>query len=95
MSNSTNLLGPYDHLTTSEKTAIACAIPHDVKSRLFDNLLPLRGSCDKVLTRIIFILDGYAQLHPTAFDGTNNELLVNSLFNSITNHLRNTPPAEL
>ncbi len=95
MSTSTNLLGPYDHLSTSDKTAISCAIPLDVKSRLFDELLPLRGSCDKILSRIIFLLDTYTTIHADEFSREDTELLVNNFFNSITEHLRKTPPHSL
>lgn len=95
--HSTRLVGPYDHLSITDKSNISCTIPHEVKRRLFIDFLPFRGSVDKILTRSIYLVDGYIQMHP----GTHNlapdtrELLISNLYNAIIDYIITLTPAQL
>lgn len=97
MSLSTSILGPYDDLTTSEKMLISAAIPPDVRERLFTYFLPRRGALDKVVSRVIYLLDVYLDLHPelSKFNEYDREVIVNKFYNEITLFLRDLDPRKL
>lgn len=94
---STTLLGPYDNLTTSDKTMVSGALPHAVRDRLFFLYLPRRGAIDKVITRVLYLLDAYITTHPELeeFDEFTREQIVNNFFNSITSHLQTLKPTDI
>jgi len=87
--HSTSLLGPYDHLTTADKICVSALVPLDVKNRLFIDLLPFRGACDKILTRCLYMFDGFFQLNPqlAALEPELRELVVNNMLNALIDHL--------
>lgn len=91
MSFSTALLGPWDNMSTAEKQLISVAIPPEVKERLFVDLLPRRGSVDKLLARLLYLVDAYVCEHADRINGLDQyerEAFVNQLLNSFVTHLQ-------
>ena len=90
MSFSTALLGPWDNVSTADKQLISVAIPPDVKERVFTVLLPRRGSVDKLLARLLFLVDAYVAQNPDILelDPSQREETVNNLLNSFVDHLQ-------
>lgn len=98
MSFSTSLLGPWDDMSTSHKQLISVAIPPEVKDRLFTKTLPRRGSVDKLLARLIYMVDAYIFTHQTlvaTLSPAEREVFVNNLLNSFIPHLQNLDPKSL
>lgn len=91
MSYSTALLGPWDNISTAHKQLISVAIPPEVKDRLFNVLLPRRGCVDKLLARLIYLVDAYVEQNPVIheMDANAREDIVNNLLNSFVDHLQN------
>lgn len=89
MSLSTQLLGPYDDIATSEKCVVSAAIPPEVKERLFADFLTRRGCVDKVITRQLFVIDAYLCKYPhlQQLEDAEKEKLINNLLNSIVEHV--------
>lgn len=50
----TKIVGPYDHLPTSEKVRIQVGIPKDIVDAFFTSLLPRHGAQDKILSCAFF-----------------------------------------
>jgi hypothetical protein len=94
---STTLLGPYDGIGSMEKTIVSAAVPEDVKRRLFVDLLPRRGAVDKVLCRMLFLIDAYTCEHPGVLDldETSREAFVNSLLNKLSDVLVTLSPEDI
>ncbi len=97
MSLSTSLLGPYDDVSTGDKTIVSAAIPPDVKERLFVDLLPRRGSVDKLIARQLHRVDAYFCVHPELASLTDDmkEKVVNTLLNCFVDMLDELDPKQL
>ncbi len=95
--HSTALVGPYDHLATSDKTVISSLIPRETHNRLFKEFIPRRGSVDKVISRFIYALDGFVAHHApmSDFPVTVRELIINNLINSFIDTVINIDPTTL
>lgn len=97
MSFSTALLGPWDNISTADKQLISVAIPPEVKERLFTVFLPRRGSVDKLLARLVFLVDAYLVEYPQLgeFDANAREEIVNNLLNTFVDHLQQLEPKNI
>ena len=95
--HSTQLIGPYDHLSAIDKTTVSCMCPIEVKRRLFTDLFPLRGVTDKYLCRCVYMLDGYMNLHPelSEYSPELREHFLNELLNALIDHLLTLDPEKL
>jgi hypothetical protein len=94
---STTILGPYDDVSTGEKTIVSAAIPPEVKERLFVDFLPRRGAVDKLITRQLYSIDAFLCKHPTliSLDETVREEVVNNLLNKLVDFLDELKPETL
>jgi hypothetical protein len=94
---STALVGPYDHLSSLDKTVVSALIPRETHNRLFKEFIPRRGSVDKVITRFIYALDGFVAHHApmSDFPVTVRELIINNLLNAFIDHVINIDPTTL
>lgn len=97
MSLATTLLGPYDDLSTTDKTLVSAAIPPDVKERLFIDLLPRRGGVDKLIARLLYNVDAYFCKHPQllSLEDEMKELVVSNLLNEMVSYLDELDPKTL
>ena len=91
MSFSTALLGPWDDISTAHKQLVSVAIPPEVKERLFTVFLPRRGNVDKLIARLIYLVDAYLVNNPHLgeFDANTREEIINNLLNTFVDHLQN------
>jgi hypothetical protein len=94
MSFSTSLLGPWDDISTAHKQLVSVAVPPEVKERLFTVFLPRRGNVDKLIARLIYLVDAYLVNNPHLgeFDANTREEIVNNLLNTFVDHLQNLDP---
>jgi hypothetical protein len=94
---STALVGPYDHLSSPDKTVVSALIPRETHNRLFKEFIPRRGSVDKVITRFIYALDGFVAHHApmSDFPVTVRELIINNLLNAFIDHVIHIDPTTL
>tara|TARA_R110000772_G_scaffold266171_1_gene388281 strand:+ start:1967 stop:2212 length:246 start_codon:yes stop_codon:yes gene_type:complete len=49
----TNLVGPYDHVRTAQKTRVQACIPLNVHEKLFLDRFPRRGAQDKIICKFL------------------------------------------
>ena len=86
MSQSTQLIGPYDELHTHEKVRAQVGIPSAVYDQIFCQLLVYRGAQDKILSRLFFTFHTILKEHfHHLFDETipQREEIVNDILNLI------------
>lgn len=96
MSFTTNLIGPWDHLTTNEKVPVSALVPRDVKERMFTTRLTRRGASDKVIASCVFMLDAWLCEHADEFNADiDYEELINDIINHLIKTLKNTQPNAL
>lgn len=90
----THLQGPYDGTHSSNKTRLQCVIPTDTYEKWFSKggAFPLRGTQDKVLSRLFHLLDLFLTRHKLCQDHTllsgdttlDNEKILNQIMSEIT-----------
>lgn len=82
----TLLEGPYDKLPSVTKRRIQCMIPEEMFERWFGSrgAFPARGAQDKVLARMLHLLDEFLRKHDLCqYMDLENEENLNKIMNAI------------
>jgi hypothetical protein len=91
--HNTSIIGPYDQFITAEKSRVQFGIPDPLFKTWFGNLLPARGSADKVCARLFHSLETLINTHHPNIHKLplyERETLINNALNHIATSSFNT-----